>query len=712
MRKVINFRCFLFTAISAIIAILSSNYLGLTQAVICLGVFSLIFVAFIILYAARDKAVECTALVLCAVVTIASGAGVLTVKSNWVNQLDENREYNFTGKVSEVSFDTFSAAFLITDVLANGESVKGNVYLTVNVEDGVTASFLRRGDRIYFKSEANFNDIFEGDTDGYSYRNNIRYYAEARESAIEFIKAEPDFFDSLKNDMSDRLNENLGAYGPVAFGMITGEKGSVEDDVRNYYSVSGLGHILAVSGLHIGFVTLIVGFLLKILHAGKIVSLTVTSFVLAFYCFLASFSPSVVRASVMCLTGLAAMTFGKQKDTLNALCFAVSLILALKPLYLFDVGFQMSVAAVFGILLFSRSFSRIFSKILPSFLSSSLSASLSAQTGITPIILIYFHTFPTYSVFTNMLVIPLVTVAFIAIVFGLAVVLLIPSAGIVLSVAGIPLALVDTVAEFVSGLPLADLRIFAVSLLFTVFVLYFLCSKFFMMRKFKPLVIIACVLLTVSGVIFMNVPLSAQYNLISCEEYGSVTSLIRNDGKIYLVGDVRNYYSVNEMMYSVRGKQLDAIFVNSLTAETAAAIAEINEKYKVSAVYFPESKDYSGMYYLLDKDIPFYRFSDEVPKEYAFLEPVGINEFAGYKYCGENVSVLLLGYGHDAGDVAEEDLNSCALIRSYTFDGELAERVYIVNYENHYAEDAALSEIVLKDRIAAFDTENGLIKYL
>ena len=56
-----------------------------------------------------------------------------------------------------------------------------------------------------------------------------------------------------------------------------------------------------------------------------------------------------------------------------------------------------------------------------------------------------------------MLVIPLVTVAFIAIVFGLVVAMLIPSAGIILTVAGIPLVLVDTVAEFVAALPLADI---------------------------------------------------------------------------------------------------------------------------------------------------------------------------------------------------------------------------------------------------------------
>lgn len=58
--------------------------------------------------------------------------------------------------------------------------------------------------------------------------------------------------------------------------------------------------------------------------------------------------------------GLAASSFGKEKDPFNSLCFAVTAVIAVKPLYLFDIGFQMSVAAVAGILFFSKRLNRIF----------------------------------------------------------------------------------------------------------------------------------------------------------------------------------------------------------------------------------------------------------------------------------------------------------------------------------------------------------------
>ena len=72
----------------------------------------------------------------------------------------------------------------------------------------------------------------------------------------------------------------------------------------------------------------------------------------------------------------------------------------------------------------------------------------------------------------------------------------------------------------------------------------------------------------------------------------------------------------------------------------------------------------------------------------------------------------MLGRGKDVSDVAEEDINSCALIRAYTFDGDFGKRVYIVNYKNQYAEDEPLREVVLKGKTAAVNTENGMIKYL
>lgn len=215
--------------------------------------------------------------------------------------------------------------------------------------------------------------------------------------------------------------------------------------------------------------------------------------------------------------------------------------------------------------------------IFPKFLSSALSSSLSAQIGITPVVLINFQTFPLYSVLVNMLVIPLVSVAFIVLTAGLIIALLFPSAGVVLTAAGLPLAVIDTIAEFTAGLPLSDIRIFAGSAFFSVFLLYFICSGFFMMKRFKFLAVIACFIISVSGLAYMNLPLSYAYDYITVDTYKSVISVIRSESVTVAVGDFTSRSAVEEMMRGVRARKLGAVYVNSLSEANAAVIAEINE---------------------------------------------------------------------------------------------------------------------------------------
>lgn len=708
MRRAVNFRCFLISLTCVLSAVLLLCLAPLKIGIILTAVLAAALLALVVICALNGKAVACATFIVSFVSVASAFIFVLLTFNNWASELENGKEYYFAGKIDAVSVNETSASYVLSDVTADGIGVDGKLNLYVAAENGINTSFLKRGDRIYFKAEADFVVLLKDSPDGYAYRNDIRYISYAAENDIEFLTAEPDFFDNLRNSMSGVLDKNMGQYGALAFGMLTGEKGSLDGDVRDYYSASGLGHILAVSGLHVGFVALMVAWVTDRLRLHRYVKLACMGAVLLFYCFLASFSPSVIRASVMYLMGLAASSFGKEKDPFNSLCFAVTAVIAVKPLYLFDIGFQMSVAAVAGILFFSKRLNRIFLHIFPKFLSSALSSSLSAQIGITPVVLINFQTFPLYSVLVNMLVIPLVSVAFIVLTAGLIIALLFPSAGVVLTAAGLPLAVIDTIAEFTAGLPLSDIRIFAGSAFFSVFLLYFICSGFFMMKRFKFLAVIACFIISVSGLAYMNLPLSYAYDYITVDTYKSVISVIRSESATVAVGDFTSRSAVEEMMRGVRARKLGAVYVNSLSEANAAVIAEINEKYPVNAVYCPECVDYSGMYLLLKNDIPFYLFDSEFSGMNG-IKPVFSSGFAGYVYTSEKASMLLLGYGASAEDVPLEVLNACALIRSYRFDGMYPKRIYIVNYENSYIDVLPEEKFVLNGP-AALDIKNGRIK--
>lgn len=709
MKRPVNFRPFLLAAVCAVtvtlcVVLLPDPYAAVTGIVVT---------ALLLLVAAmlglNGKPVACVAFSISFIVAVSCFVTITVTKYNWKSELKADESYYLIGTIETKTLTNDGAAYLLRDVTANGERVTGKLRVSVTDDDVATVTFLERGDRIGVSTDVRFTEF--NAKNSAAVRNDIKYYAIVDASELSFIGAEPGFFDNLRNEMSDALDKNLNEYGQIAFGMITGDKGSIDNTVTDYYSVSGIGHILSVSGLHVGFVVAIAAFILDRLRANRLVKLGVIAVALTLYCFLASFALSVVRASIMCILGLIAGSIGKQRDPLSGLCFAVTVILAVQPVSLFDVGFEMSVAAVLGILLFAKSFTRVFSRFLPKPIASALAVSLSAQIGITPVSLVYFNAFPTYSVFVNLLVIPIVTVAFIAIVLALTITLLIPQAGILLSVAGIPLVLVDDIALFVCKLPLAELRIFATGLLFAVFVLYFVCSQFFMMPKFKPIVIAVCVLAASCCVSVMNIPLDKSYDIVTTSEYKSVNTIVRSNDKTYIIGDLANYKYVDEALRTMKVRTIDAVYLNDLDKSAAGSVLSLSRKYKIKAVYFPFGDDSKGMIALASGGFTrIYPLEQSVNDE---ITPLYSEEnFTGYVYDSGTVKVLLLGYGVKAGKLPTDAINECAIIRAYVYDGNYGKRIYLLNYDNDYVYDKPEFYEVLSGKIVGFKTADGTVKTL
>ncbi len=708
MKKPVNFRPFLITAVCAIAVVLCVGLLPDPYAAVTGIAVAVLLLLVAVLLGINGKPIACITFSIAFAVTVSCVVVTSVTRYNWKNELEENKEYYFIGTIESKTLLDDGARYFLDDVTANGVKINGKVCLSVNDDDVATISFLKCGDRIGVLTDAAFAEFNPRRSS--AIRNGIRYYASADASEVSFLRAEPGFFDKLRNKMSDLLDDNLGAYGQVAFGMLTGDKGSIDDSITDYYSISGIGHILSVSGLHVGFVVAIASFILEKLRAGRVVKLGAITAALTFYCFLASFALSVVRASIMCILGLIAGLTGKQRDPLNALCFAVTGILAVQPVSLFDVGFEMSVAAVFGILLFSRSFTRVFSRFLPKFFSSALSVSLSAQIGITPVSLVYFSSFPTYSVLVNLIVIPIVTVAFIAITIALAVTLIVPQAGAILFVAGIPLVIVDDIAVFACKLPLAEIRVYAAAWFMAVFALYFICSQFFMLPKFKPLVVCVCVMLAATCIGVSNIPSDASFDVVAVSEYKCVTTVVRTNGKTFVVGDVNERTSAVGVLRDLKARSIDAVYLNKLDKSVAKGVLALSSEYEIKAVYFPVENAAEGIAALTKGGFTALFSIDE--SENDEIKPVYSDRLLGYIYDSGTVKTLMLGYGIKPGQVPAGIINECAVIRTYVYDGNYGERIYIVNYENSYQSNVPKYYEVLSDETFGFKTATSEIASL
>ena len=234
----------------------------------------------------------------------------------------------------------------------------------------------------------------------------------------------------------ENLYRRLGIEGDelaVLSALTLGDKTDLSESVRESYSVAGVSHVLALSGLHIGLLYALAFFLLRPLllggQSGRVLRSLLLILLLWLFAFFTGLSPSVVRSAAMFSIWALADLCGRQSFSLNTLALTAWLMLLVRPVWLFDVGFQLSFAAVLSILLFQPFLYRLcpVRHRAGTYLWGLVSVSVVAQLGTAPLVLFYFSRFSTHFLLTNLLVVPLVTLILYAAVVLL---LLTPMSGL------------------------------------------------------------------------------------------------------------------------------------------------------------------------------------------------------------------------------------------------------------------------------------------
>lgn len=194
--------------------------------------------------------------------------------------------------------------------------------------------------------------------------------------------------------------------------LLLGQRTDISKETYDNYKDAGAVHILALSGLHIGILLLVLQFLLRPLEYlphGKKISLLLTVLLLWGFAFLAGLSASLVRACTMFSFVAYALYLNRPSNTFNILALSMFFILLfINPNLLFQIGFQMSYAAVLAIVWIYPLLQRFwYPKSKPvRYVWQLLSVSVAAQLGVLPISLFYFHQFPSLFFISNLLIIP------------------------------------------------------------------------------------------------------------------------------------------------------------------------------------------------------------------------------------------------------------------------------------------------------------------
>lgn len=232
-------------------------------------------------------------------------------------------------------------------------------------------------------------------------------------------------------DLRDRTEERYrqlgfeGDEGAVLRALTLGEKEELSEEVKETYSVAGASHVLALSGLHIGFLYALFWFLFapvwKRWSIFKPFLLVAIILIMWLFAYLVGLSSSVVRAVIMATVFTLAALMPEKPQTMNTLALTAFLMLLVKPEWLFDVGFQLSFSAVAAILLLQPKLSSFFQTTNPVFIKirDLFTVSVAAQIGTAPIVAFYFHRFSCHFLLSNLWVIPLVSVILYLAVFML-----------------------------------------------------------------------------------------------------------------------------------------------------------------------------------------------------------------------------------------------------------------------------------------------------
>ena len=227
-------------------------------------------------------------------------------------------------------------------------------------------------------------------------------------------KKSKQYLQVLQQKISKQLQQNITGKQEkaVAAALLIGYKQDIDSDLMKAYSNTGVIHVIAISGLHLG---LIYGLLLSIFSwmpnstIKKWTAPPIMLLVLWGFALLTGAGPSIVRAAVMFSFIIIASIVKQNSSILNALAASAFFLLLQHPFYLWDIGFQLSYAAVLSIVLYQKNiFDALYFKYKWLQVCWQLNAlTVSAQILTLPLVVYHFHQFPNYFLLSNFIVVPL-----------------------------------------------------------------------------------------------------------------------------------------------------------------------------------------------------------------------------------------------------------------------------------------------------------------
>jgi competence protein ComEC len=521
---------------------------------------------------------------------------------------------------------------LIRDALFEGSQAGGVVLYASG------GAFLREGQRIEARVTLSplQNDPNPGAFDfrRYAYTLGLSYRANGEILGVLGAGRAPSALEGLQSALEARIALLWPEHEGLLRALLLGQSGEMDDELRKAYQRSGAAHLLAVSGLHVGFVAMLIGLLLWFLPNHSKLKLLCSLGLLLVYALLTGARPSVVRACAMAGAGLALQSLGRRPDGLSTLGLAAGLMLFAWPRQLLSVSFQLSFSAVMGILLLQPRVEGWLRRLrcLPRFAQSAISVSLAAQLGCLPSLLQCYGSLPLLSLLSNLLLVPLsgalVCLGLVTLILSFILPVSLPAALVSLGSLWM-----NALSEGIAGLPYAMLYLpktpEALSALWP-FVLY-LCSgegKALGARSKLALASGCSAALAAIALAFLP-PLFPREAELSFLSVGSADSILARRGSVSVLIDTGRDGEAALRALQAADPYVEALILTHADADHAGGLLNLCQNLRVLAILYPKG---------LEADREFYAELRRAEALGAALRPVA----AGDRLCYDGMEFEVL----------------------------------------------------------------------
>ncbi len=358
-----------------------------------------------------------------------------------------------------------------------------------------------------------------------------------------------------------QLFQNLNLeprYLGLVSALTLGYREDVDATTKKSFTRAGVMHIMALSGFNVGIIALVLGFVLGIFGrnpAGKYSKTVIILLFLWLFALITGLSPSVTRATVMISFVMTGRLFHRRVNTYNILFVSAFLLLTFNPGMISDVSFQLSFAAVLGILAYQPVLKDlvVFKNSLANKIWQLFTLSCAAQLATFPLTLFYFHQFPVYFWLTNLYVVPLVSVILCVAGGYLAMVWLKPFALVAGKVLALLLKILLVSVNAVEKLPasvIGDVYINGMQTILLMLVIFFL-AVFLAFRSAKWVPVLLLLMIQFEGIQLRHIKhLNEQQTALISSVRGKTGITFVSGRKALLLINADNLPGLNDLNYS------------------------------------------------------------------------------------------------------------------------------------------------------------------